>query len=69
MNLQDFLLIKSQGVLNTVRMFSNYMENSTQVKLPIDFVKTENIRYISVYLQDSTKWCGDEGISFKYKFR
>ncbi len=56
-----FIDKKSQGVLNTVRMFSNYMENSTQVKLPIDFVKTENIRYISVYLQDSAKWCGDEG--------
>ncbi|HBG69456.1 MAG: hypothetical protein A2W93_01415 [Bacteroidetes bacterium GWF2_43_63] len=49
------------GVLYSARMFTDMMKISTGVELQFDSVRRKNTQYISIFRDDSAKWCGPEG--------
>ena len=49
------------GVLKSTHMFTDQLFKTTGTNLRFDSVRNKNIRYISVFREDSAKWCGAEG--------
>ena len=56
-----FLAETDSCVLKSAYMFANLIFKTTDAILQFDSVRYKNIRYISIFREDSAKWCGAEG--------
>ena len=51
----------TSGILKSAHMFADQLFIATETKLRFDSVKNKNIRYISIFREDTANWCGAEG--------
>ncbi|MDO9548351.1 MAG: family 20 glycosylhydrolase, partial [Candidatus Marinimicrobia bacterium] len=49
------------GILKSAHMFADQLLKTTATSLRFDSVRYKNTRYITIFREDSARWCGPEG--------